>query len=210
VDSFTRLPLYPRGKSPRFPLDRRLGGPQSQSGRHGENAWPYRDSNSDPSFIQPVASRYTDWAIPAPLQLYKFTNLKEPRREWRGKKEVKKGRKYERHVKKRNEEIDRQKKGKVVLMLNWLGTETWRCMGRCGYSYTIPVVNFTLPPVYPRENSPCTRCIGGWVGPRAGLEAVEYRNILCPYRDSNSTWSARSPSLCNQSYYYFLLLVGWD
>jgi hypothetical protein len=26
----------------------------------------YRDSNSDPSIIQPVASRYTDYAIPAP------------------------------------------------------------------------------------------------------------------------------------------------
>jgi hypothetical protein len=29
-----------------------------------ENSWPYRDSNSDPSIVQPVASRYTDYAIP--------------------------------------------------------------------------------------------------------------------------------------------------
>jgi hypothetical protein len=29
-------PLFPRGKSPLYPLDRRLGGPQSRSGRHGE------------------------------------------------------------------------------------------------------------------------------------------------------------------------------
>jgi hypothetical protein len=36
VVSFTPLPLYPRGKSPQYPLDRRLGGPQSQSGRLGE------------------------------------------------------------------------------------------------------------------------------------------------------------------------------
>jgi hypothetical protein len=36
VISFTPLPLYPRGKSPRYPLDRRLGGPQSRSGRRGE------------------------------------------------------------------------------------------------------------------------------------------------------------------------------
>jgi hypothetical protein len=29
-------PLYPRGKNPRYPLDRRLGWPQSRSGRFGE------------------------------------------------------------------------------------------------------------------------------------------------------------------------------
>jgi hypothetical protein len=31
VVSFTPLPLYPRGKSSRYPLDRRLGGPESVS-----------------------------------------------------------------------------------------------------------------------------------------------------------------------------------
>jgi hypothetical protein len=36
VVNFTPCPLYPRGKSPRYPLDRRLGGSQSQSGRFGE------------------------------------------------------------------------------------------------------------------------------------------------------------------------------
>jgi hypothetical protein len=57
--------LYPRGKSPRYPLDR-FGGPQRQSGRRGEekNSWPYQDSNSDPSVVQPVSSSYTDYAIP--------------------------------------------------------------------------------------------------------------------------------------------------
>jgi hypothetical protein len=29
-------PLYPQGKSPWYPLDRRLGWPQSRSGRGGE------------------------------------------------------------------------------------------------------------------------------------------------------------------------------
>jgi hypothetical protein len=32
VDSFTFLSLYPQGKSPRYPLDRRLGEPQSRFG----------------------------------------------------------------------------------------------------------------------------------------------------------------------------------
>jgi hypothetical protein len=32
VVSFTPWPLYLRGKIPQYPLDRRLGGPQSQSG----------------------------------------------------------------------------------------------------------------------------------------------------------------------------------
>jgi hypothetical protein len=29
-------------------LDRRLGGPQNQSGQRGENSWPYQDTNSNP------------------------------------------------------------------------------------------------------------------------------------------------------------------
>jgi hypothetical protein len=33
---FTSRSLYPRGKSPRYPLDRRLGGPQSRSGHDVE------------------------------------------------------------------------------------------------------------------------------------------------------------------------------
>jgi hypothetical protein len=36
VVNFTPWPLYPRGKSPRYPLSRWLGGPQSRSGRFGE------------------------------------------------------------------------------------------------------------------------------------------------------------------------------
>jgi hypothetical protein len=36
VVSFTPLPLYPRGKSPRYPLYRTLGELQSRSGQRGE------------------------------------------------------------------------------------------------------------------------------------------------------------------------------
>jgi hypothetical protein len=42
VVSFTDRPLHTQGKSPWYPLDRRLGGPQSRSGRDGE------EKNSQP------------------------------------------------------------------------------------------------------------------------------------------------------------------
>jgi hypothetical protein len=50
-----------RGNSPRYPLDRRLGGPLSRSGRNVKRkiSYPYQESN--PS--RPARS-YTDWAIP--------------------------------------------------------------------------------------------------------------------------------------------------
>jgi hypothetical protein len=42
VVSFTPQPLCPHGKSPSYPLDRRLGGPQNRSARGGE------EKNSQP------------------------------------------------------------------------------------------------------------------------------------------------------------------
>ena len=51
----------PQGKS-RYLLYRRLGGPQGRSGR----AWKISPTPGfDPRTVQPVASRYTDWDIPA-------------------------------------------------------------------------------------------------------------------------------------------------
>jgi len=49
----------------RYTLYRRLGGPQGRSG-------PMRKISPQPEFdprtVQPVADRYTDWAIPAPVR----------------------------------------------------------------------------------------------------------------------------------------------
>jgi hypothetical protein len=57
----------PPGKDPLVSLDRRLGGPQSRSGRGGEekNSQPRRESNPRTPIVQPVAQCYTDWAITA-------------------------------------------------------------------------------------------------------------------------------------------------
>ena len=54
------LAALPRGKT-RYPLYRRLGGPQGRSGPMRKISPPPR---FDPRTVQPVASRYTDWAIP--------------------------------------------------------------------------------------------------------------------------------------------------
>ena len=53
--------LYPSGKT-RYPLYRRLAGPQGPCGQVRKISPP---PGFDPRTVQPVASRYTDWAIPA-------------------------------------------------------------------------------------------------------------------------------------------------
>ena len=50
------------GKETRYPLYRRLGGPQGRSGRVRKISPP---PGFDPRTVQPVGSRYTDYAIPA-------------------------------------------------------------------------------------------------------------------------------------------------
>jgi len=42
----------------------------------------------------------------------------------------------------------------------------------------------------PREKATGTHWTGGWVGPRASLEAVVKRKILSPCWDSNLWWSS--------------------
>jgi hypothetical protein len=67
--SFTALLLYPQGKSPWYPLNRRLGGPQSRSWRSGveENSLPL--SGLEHTIIQLEAQRYT-------TELSRLLNLK--------------------------------------------------------------------------------------------------------------------------------------
>jgi hypothetical protein len=44
-----------------------------------------------------------------------------------------------------------------------------------------------------RETTSGTHWIGGWVGPRAGLEVMEKRKTSCPYREPNPDSSAIHP-----------------
>jgi hypothetical protein len=57
--SFTPRPLYLQRKSPWYPLERRLGGPQSRSGRGGEEKNSQPLPGFEPPIIQPVVQRYT-------------------------------------------------------------------------------------------------------------------------------------------------------
>jgi hypothetical protein len=56
VVSFTLRPLYPQGKIPHYPLNRRLGGPQSRSGHCWEERYllPLLGIEPQPSNLKPV------------------------------------------------------------------------------------------------------------------------------------------------------------
>jgi hypothetical protein len=58
VVSFTLWPLYPQEKSSCYPLDRRLGGPQSQSEHDGEEKNTHPLLGFKPHIIQPIAQCY--------------------------------------------------------------------------------------------------------------------------------------------------------
>jgi hypothetical protein len=57
--SFMPQLLYPQGKSPWYPLDRRLGGPQSQSGHGGEEKNSQLLPGLETLIIQSVVQCYT-------------------------------------------------------------------------------------------------------------------------------------------------------
>jgi hypothetical protein len=112
------------------------------------------------------------------------------------------------------------KKSKIVPVLTSLRTTPWRCLGQWKHSFTILhfgsrwrwVVSFTPQPLYSGWRATDTHRIGGWVGPRACLDAAEERKNSCPYRESNPGPSARSPWLCRLCYKYNVKNVtfwGW-
>jgi hypothetical protein len=53
-----------------------------------------------------------------------------------------------------------------------------------------------------REGAPGTHWIGGWVGPRAGLDMVSKRKIPSLRRESNPDHPGLEPQLCRK------LLIG--
>jgi hypothetical protein len=61
VVSFTSLPLYPRGKSPRYPLDRRLEGLQNRSGRRAEEKILNPIGTRIPPICRPAQSQSLYW-----------------------------------------------------------------------------------------------------------------------------------------------------
>jgi hypothetical protein len=59
VVSFTFRSLYPQRRRPWYPSDRRLGGPQSRSGRGGEEKNSQPLPGPEPPIIRPIVQRYT-------------------------------------------------------------------------------------------------------------------------------------------------------
>jgi hypothetical protein len=57
--SFAPRPLHPQEKSPWYPLDMSLAGPQSRSERGGEEKNSQPLPRLEPPIIQPVAQSYT-------------------------------------------------------------------------------------------------------------------------------------------------------
>jgi hypothetical protein len=45
----------------------------------------------------------------------------------------------------------------------------------------------------PGETAPGTHCIGGWVGPSAGLDVIEKRKTSCPYREPSPDTPVSQP-----------------
>jgi hypothetical protein len=165
--SFTLRPLYSLGKSPRYPLNKRLGGLQrlSESGdEEKKNLFPCRESKPCRSVSILVI------VLVEISRLICFTNYKQ---------------------------VYKKVKVKLSLCFNWARRhegvlEEWSYSSTHSltsepdggkWSASRPD-RFT-----PRESAPGTHWIGGWVGSRAVLDAVVKRKIPSPRLE----WNPRTP-----------------
>jgi hypothetical protein len=71
VFTFMPRPLYSQGKSPWYPLERRLDGPQSRSGHGGEEKNYQPLPGLEPSDHPARSSALYHWATPAPMLIIK-------------------------------------------------------------------------------------------------------------------------------------------
>jgi hypothetical protein len=109
-------------------------------------------------------------------------------------------------------------KDKLVPVLNSLSALPWRRVGEWRYSSTLLdlltrrrwVISSTPRPLYPAEKAPNTHWVGNWVGPGAGLDDVEKRNISCICRESNHRRPAHSLSLYRLRYPGSRNTLEWD
>jgi hypothetical protein len=62
------------------------------------------------------------------------------------------------------------------------------------------MVSFMSQSLYAQGKNPSTHFIGGWVGPRADLDAVKQRKISCPCKKSNPGHPAQRPLIYQLSY----------
>jgi hypothetical protein len=64
--------FYPQGKDTRYPLYRKLGGPQSRPGQEagGKSLCLCQGSNIGRSAVQFIVGHYTDRRTPAPMRSY--------------------------------------------------------------------------------------------------------------------------------------------
>jgi hypothetical protein len=82
----------------------------------------------------------------------------------------------------------------IILLADipWVARDSIRNEGTREINYGSCISASRPDRITPRERAPGTQWIGGWVGPRTGLEVVEKRNIF-PCRQSNPGRPARSP-----------------
>lgn len=63
----------------------------------------------------------------------------------------------------------------------------------------------------PGETAPDTHWIGGWTGPRSGMDAAKMRAISCLYQVSNSAFQSEAHLFTNKKLIHMTQhLIGWQ